>query len=511
MSTIHKITNSGMPEGWKGFIIAYEAVICIAVLLFLAFAAHVVYVTGGLVPKSERKLLLLLFRPGWLEKTILTKMAYQDDLTGLPNRHAMNRFFESIEDGGRTMAVLFLDLDQFKAINDTLGHHVGDLLVREAGRRLGAFMNNMQQVFRLGGDEFLIVSADADRLYAEQLAHNVLHAIRMPFQLEEHELYVTSSIGISIGQVQKENRHMLLKQADTAMYRAKKNGKSQYCVYDSQIGAEEERKLELEKDLQRALARREFYLEFQPKWDVQANRLAGLEALVRWKHPKLGVVSPKEFIPVAEETGFIIPLTKRILEEACLQCRAWQDNGIYQSVSVNLSARLFRSDLLVDMVSSALQETGLDPEWLELELNEAAVLYQMDEAIVQLNRLRALGVRLSLDDFGTGSSSIGLLDRVRIHALKLDRLFTSDIAEPGKRAIVQALLQMAEQLRFEVVAEGVETPEHMALLQELGCRVMQGYYYSKPMPAAELEEWLRQPRQDSEDEDAAAAAAAGGI
>lgn len=433
----------------------------------------------------------------FIDRHVLEKMAYQDTITGLPNRNEMNRFFDT-HIGKESIGVLFLDLDQFKAINDTLGHNVGDLLVQEVGTRLREFIQHDQQAFRIGGDEFLFIVKHCTQERAEQLAKQILQRVKNVYRIEGNELYITGSIGISIGSIQESDRSVLLKTADTAMYRAKGLGKNQYCIYTEDMGVQEVRKMELEKDLQRAIEQKQFFIVYQPKWNVKTNQLFGFEALLRWKHPRLGMVSPAEFIPIAEETGLIVPMTRWVLEEACLQCKSWKDQGIMQPVSVNLSVRLFQTSNLLEWVQGVLDNAGLEPHFLELEITETMVFYDINDIIRQLESIRQLGVRVSMDDFGTGYSSIGLLDRIPIDALKLDRLFTNDLDTPGKRAIIHAIILMAENLQLDVIAEGVENEEHIEFLTQLGCYVMQGYFYGKPMQNEEMLEWLQTKDEDGE-------------
>lgn len=434
-------------------------------------------------------ILLISWGAMFFDRHVLEKLAYQDTITGLPNRNEMNRFFETNSETEQ-ITILFLDLDQFKAINDTLGHNVGDLLVQEVGKRLRQFIGSGQQVFRIGGDEFLIILKQSDPVYAQHLADDILQQIKNVYYIDGNELYVTASIGISIGSVHSSDRTTLLKNADTAMYKAKGLGKNQQCLYDEEMGLQEVRKMELEKDLQRALELKEFFIVYQPKWNVQSDRLVGFEALLRWKHPRLGVISPLEFIPIAEETGLIIPMTRWTLEEACKQCRIWQERGIVQPVSVNLSVRLFHGDNLLELIQNVLDKANLEPRLLELEIAESMVLHDVNDIIRQLGNIRSLGVKVSMDDFGTGYSSIGLLDRIPIDALKLDRQFTNDLDTPSKRAIVNAIVLMAENLNLDVIAEGVENKEHIDFLTGLGCHVMQGYYYGKPMDINEIKVWM---------------------
>lgn len=433
--------------------------------------------------------LLVSWGAMFFDRHVLERLAYQDTITGMPNRNKMNRFFQT-HSATEPISILFLDLDQFKAINDVLGHNVGDLLVQEVGKRLSQFIHRDHQVFRLGGDEFLMILRQSDPVYAQQIAGDVLETIKAVYHIDGNELYVTASIGISIGCLHGAENNMLLRNADTAMYKAKKLGKNQYCLYSEEMGRQDVRKMELEKGMQRALELREFFIAYQPIWNVRSDRLVGFEALIRWRHPRLGVVSPLEFIPIAEETGLIIPMTRWMLEEACKQSKAWQRKGIVQPVSINLSVRLFQSDNLIEVVRNALEMADLEPHLLELEITESIVLHDVDEIIRQLGSIRALGVKVSMDDFGTGYSSIGLLDRMPIDALKLDRSFTYDMDTPSKRAIINAIVLMAENLNLDVIAEGVENKAHIDFLTELGCHVMQGYYYGKPMDIDQIDNWM---------------------
>ncbi|WP_284645672.1 bifunctional diguanylate cyclase/phosphodiesterase [Paenibacillus silviterrae] len=434
----------------------------------------------------------------YFDRHVLERMAYQDTITGLPNRNEMNRFF-SMHNGNETIGILFLDLDRFKAINDTLGHNIGDLLVQEVGSRLKEFIRTDQVAFRIGGDEFLIIIKNCNQERAEIVANEILKSIKQVYYIDGNELYVTGSIGISIGTIQESDKLHLLKTADTAMYKAKGLGKNQYCVYTEEMGFQEVRRMELEKDLQQALEHRQFYIVYQPKWDVRTNRLYGFEALIRWQHPRLGLISPGEFIPIAEETGLIVPMTRWTLEVACQQMKEWQSQGIVQPVSVNLSVRLFHSDSLAEMIEHTLNTVGLEPRYLELEITESMVFFDINDIIRQLQSIRNLGVRVSMDDFGTGYSSIGLLDRLPIDALKLDRLFTNDLNTPSKRAIIHAIILMAENLKLDVIAEGVEHQEHIDFLTQLGCYVMQGYYYGKPMDHQNMELWLERYKKTKHD------------
>ncbi|WP_232697978.1 bifunctional diguanylate cyclase/phosphodiesterase [Brevibacillus daliensis] len=343
----------------------------------------------------------------FFDRHILEKLAYSDSLTGLPNRHEMNRYFEEHTENLSGTALLLIDLDQFKKINDTLGHDVGDLLVQQVGERLQTFLGEKRQVFRIGGDEYLVIMGDCESTLAEQLAEDVLNAITLPYHIQENELHITASIGISLYPQHGKDQSTLLKSADTAMYNAKNAGKNQYCFYNEEKDKYLNRGMELEKGLRKAMTHQEFFVVYQPKWNEQTNRPVGLKALLRWNHSKLGLVSPVEFIPSVEETGLIVSMTRWILEEACSQNKRWIQEGVlHLPISVNLSARVFQSHCLVEMVQKVLHDTGLPPELLEIEITESMVFYDLEDIMRQLKLLRHLGVRLSMDDFRAGYSSL---------------------------------------------------------------------------------------------------------
>lgn len=429
----------------------------------------------------------------YLDRTVLERMAFSDPLTGLANRHAMNRFFDHKLENARTYGLLFLDLDQFKIINDTLGHDVGDLLVQAVAKRLRSHENEGAQTFRLGGDEFLLMTKGMEPAQVEQLATHILEDIRKPYLLEGNELYITGSIGISLSPEHGNERSSLLIAADTAMYQAKRRGKNQYCLYNEHLERELLRRMELEKDLRIALARDQFVVHYQPKWDASVNRAIGVEALLRWNHPILGRISPEEFIPIAEETGLIVPITRWVLGQACRDCFEWnEDRTEPLSVSVNMSVCVFDSKNLEDMVVSALLHSGLDATLLELEITETIVMHNVEDVVEQLKSIREIGVQISMDDFGAGYSALGSIDLIPFQTLKIDKLYMQQSDSPSKRAIIHTIIMLAKQLNLEVIAEGVETEQQMAFLQSAGCSMMQGYYFSKPISRADLDLWLQQ-------------------
>jgi len=441
-------------------------------------------------------LLLISWGAIYFERHTFERMAYEDSLTKLPNRYEMNLFFEK-GIGNEKVGVLFIDLDQFKIVNDRFGHHIGDQLLLEFSKRLRPLIGADQKLFRIGGDEFLFIVRNGEPKEVEQIAEQILEIVSKPFYIEGHELFITASIGICVGPLKTLNAHTLLSNADTAMYKAKEGGENRYVVFDSEMAKKEKQRMELEKDLFTALDNNQFHIVYQPKWDVKENRLYGFEGLLRWEHPRLGTIFPNEFIPIAEETGDIIPITRWVLENACFQCKTWENQGQIFPVSINLSTQVFHSNILFEWVQSVLEKTNLDAHLLELEITESMVFDNIDKVIAQLQNIRSLGVKVSMDDFGTGYSSIGLLDRIPIDILKLDKIFVNDLERPKKRAIINAIVVMAESLGVKVVAEGVENREQVKILTQLGCYIMQGYFYSKPMKAHEINDWIINQAQNT--------------
>ncbi|SDX82982.1 diguanylate cyclase (GGDEF) domain-containing protein [Paenibacillus sp. CF384] len=432
----------------------------------------------------------------FFDRHVLEKMAYYDQLTNLPNRHDLQRFFNEKNDRLEQGAFLFIDLDRFKMINDTLGHDVGDLLLQQVADRLRLCAVDGELIFRLGGDEFLIVARTSDIGALEQLANNLLNQIKQAYFVEAHELYVTCSIGISHAPVHGVDRSSLLKAADTAMYAAKFDGKNRFRIFDEDMSRNQIRKLVLEKDMRKAMVHGEFAIMYQPKWDTGTDQLSGMEALMRWQHPELGAVSPSEFIAIAEETGMIIPMTRWMLQEVCKQNKLWQVNdNIYTCISVNMSIRIFESQLLFEMVDDALRASELQGHYLELEITESIAKSDMNDIVSQLRSIRDLAVKVSLDDFGTGYSSLGTLDELPVDTLKIDQIFIHKSAQLSKQAIISNIIAIAKNLNLEVVAEGVETQDQIDILQSRGCHVMQGFYYSKPMTAQDMTAWLEQKQQ----------------
>jgi diguanylate cyclase len=442
----------------------------------------------------------------------ITQMAYFDDLTGLPNRTLFSDHVESslsaAAGGTGSAAILLVDLDNFKRINDTLGHGVGDKVLTIAASRLKRCLRNsdlmhrasvaegVEMVARFGGDEFTILLSTVKQCAdAAVVAERIIAAFSDPLQVDEREIFVTLSIGISTYPTDGSTLEALLKNADIAMYQAKSAGKNCYRFYRHSMSERALERLTLEHALYRAVERQDFELHYQPKQRMTSGEIPGVEALLRWRHPEAGLVSPLEFIPIAEENGLIVPITRWVLDEACRQAKEWQERGLGTlSVAVNISTHVLRQNALVPMVRDALQAALLDPALLELEITESVMLDETRQALAILKELREVGVRISIDDFGTGYSSFGYLRSLPVDAIKIDRSFIADISSNAEDlAIVKAIIATAHALGLEVIAEGVETPEQLRLVTAHDCDQYQGYLLSAPLPAEELTAFLSQP------------------
>lgn len=425
-------------------------------------------------------------------------LAQHDPLTGLPNRTLLHdRLDQALATAARMhgrIALMFLDLDRFKTINDSLGHMVGDRLLQGVAERLSGCVRDSDTVSRQGGDEFLIVltniHAPGD---AARVAEKILARLEAPFEVDGHLLGTSFSIGIALYPEDGASVETLMKNADTAMYHAKESGRNTYRFFDELMNANALERLQLENVLRRALERQEFQLYYQPQVDLASGRIIGMEALLRWFSSELGSVSPAHFIPLAEECGLIVPIGEWVLEEACRQARTWQDRGFPAvPVAVNLSAMQFRRDDIVATVRKALANSALDGQWLELELTESLLMQSGSNVEATLAALKTLGVRMSIDDFGTGYSSLAYLKRFPVDRLKIDQSFVRDVTDdPDDAAIVRAIIQMGRSLRLEVIAEGTESPEQMDFLRDEGCTAAQGYLFSPPLPADAISELLR--------------------
>lgn len=429
----------------------------------------------------------------------LAYMAQYDYLTGLANRtllmDRLTRALARAERSDQQMGLLFLDLDRLKDINDTLGHDVGDRLLKDVAGRLSGCVRKVDTVARLGGDEFAIVLEGISHVgNVTTVAQKILDVIAQPFTLNGQEVFVTVSIGITVYPFVNDNIDNLLKDTDAAMYSAKKQGGNCYRVYTSDMNAKAFERLSLETSLRHALERKELVLYYQPKMNLSTGKTSGMEALLRWNHPEMGLVPPDKFIPIAEETGLIVPIGEWVVRTACAQNRAWQDAGLPPlRVAVNLSARQCRQKDLVETISLILKETGMEPHFLELELTEGVLIENTHTTNSILTELRDLGVQISIDDFGTGYSSLSYLRRLPINTLKIDISFIRDItADPDDGAIATAIIALAHSLRLKVVAEGVETEAQLTFLRDQGCDDIQGFLFSRPISAEAFERWLRE-------------------
>ena len=429
-------------------------------------------------------------------------LASHDPLTRLPNRSAMieeidGAILQALDNAPR-LAVMFIDLDRFKLINDSFGHQAGDEVLHEISARLLHTADRYGMVARLGGDEFTIVIRDFEGHEAlARMAEEVLYALARPMWVERHEVFVSGSIGISVYPNDGVDASSLLKNADAAMYRAKEAGKNTYQFFDAKMNAQTFERLLMESGLRQALERGEFELHYQPQVACDDYRLLGVEALIRWRHPQLGLVPPMRFIPLAEETGLIRQIGAWVLREACQQLVEWDAAGVLvPRLAVNLSARQFEQQDLLHEVTDVLEFTGLSPERLELEITESMLMQNPQEAVLLLGELKALGVKLSIDDFGTGYSSLSNLKRFPLDCLKIDRSFIEGLpGDEDSAAITQAIIAMARKLHYTVIAEGVETAAQGAFLRENGCGILQGYYFGKPLSASMLAAWVREHAQ----------------
>jgi diguanylate cyclase (GGDEF)-like protein/PAS domain S-box-containing protein len=432
----------------------------------------------------------------------LSQLAHFDILTGLPNRalflDRMRQAMTLARRHDRATGVMFLDLDRFKVTNDTLGHSAGDQLLKQVGERLSGCIREGDTVGRFGGDEFGIVLADMRSPDdARLVAQKILDAIQSPFELEGHEVFVTASVGISLYPGDSDDQTELMKNADAAMYRAKESGRNRYEFYSKEMNARSLQRLNLEGNLRRALERGEYLLHYQPKASLATREITGFEALLRWTAGGEKLVSPADFVPLLEDTGLIVPVGEWVIEAACRQLVTWREAGVQPvPIAINLSARQFRDKNLAATIERILRAHDVDPRLIEIELTESSLMVNTDEAVRTLSYLKSLGVRLSIDDFGTGYSSLAYLRRFPLDTLKIDRSFVNDVTTHADVAnITRAVIGMSHNLGLKVVAEGVETEAQLAFLEAAGCGEMQGYFFSRPMPAADSLQWLREHRR----------------
>jgi diguanylate cyclase (GGDEF)-like protein/PAS domain S-box-containing protein len=427
----------------------------------------------------------------------IQRLAHFDPLTGLPNRVLLNDrcqvALRAAKRNQKPVALMFLDLDHFKDVNDSLGHRVGDAILIELSARLNAAVRDQDTVSRLGGDEFILLLPDTDAAGAVRVANKLICAALTPFQIDQHELTVTPSIGIAIFPKDGDELDELSRCADAAMYRAKEDGRNCYRFFTSDIQDRADRSLLLSNALRRAMERHQLELHYQPQISLQTGQVIGAEALLRWRHPELGAVSPAEFIPVAENSGLILAIGEWVIRTATTQLAEWIRLGMApMTMAVNLSTVQFRNANLPQLITSILEEVGLPAHLLELELTEGLAMTNPEGAIAVMNDLRQRGIQMSIDDFGTGYSSLSYLKRFQVYKLKIDQSFVRDITEdPDDRAIVGAIISMASTLGMLTLAEGVETEGQLEFLSSRGCTEAQGYYFSRPLPAADFESYIR--------------------
>jgi len=431
------------------------------------------------------------------DKIRLKHMIHHDSLTDLPNRSLfLDRLQQAITKANhhnRLVAVLFLDLDRFKNINDSLGHTIGDQLLQQLGERFRKTIREGDTIARFGGDEFVILLDDFDSDNSLSLiAQKILNSLATPFEINEHEIFITASIGISISPHDGEDPETLLRNADIAMYRAKELGKNNFQYYSESMTARVFERLTLENNLRHALKRNEFILHYQPQVDARSGKIFGVEALLRWQHPELGLVMPNNFIPLLEETGLIEPVGIWVLEIACKQSHQWHESGMgFVHMSVNLSSRQFNNSHFIPSLQNIIKKTHVNPEYLELELTESMLMRNTSSTITALKSLNNLGVRFAIDDFGTGYSSLNYLRRFPIDTIKIDRSFIHDIThDTDDRAICSAIIGMTQSLSLNVIAEGVETSDQLDFLKTRQCHYIQGNLFSPAIPGAEMTKML---------------------
>ena len=448
-------------------------------------------IAGSLTDVTERKIV----------EEKLAHDAFHDALTGMPNRKLlMARLEKSLAlmkmDPNYSFAVLFVDVDRFKTINDSMGHQAGDQLLLKMSEILKSMTRSNDLIARLGGDEFIVLFEDIkDRQQITKIADRLLLQLQKPVRVVGKQIYTSVSIGIAFGSTDYDHGDDLVRDADLAMYRAKLNGKGRYEMFDFNMRSGVVSSMQLEMDLRRAHDQKEFILHYQPIVSLINEEIIGFEALVRWNHPTRGMVPPNEFIPVAEDTGLILPIGQWILKEACQQMREWQEKyplSNLLTMSVNLSARQLEQPSLSEQIAEILKDARLDPKLLRLEITESVIMHNAEQAVTTVKQLRDMGVRVSIDDFGTGYSSLGYLHRFPVDTLKVDRSFINRIGNDGENAeIVQTIIDLASNLDMEVIAEGVETIEQLDFLRRINCKYGQGYYYSRPLDSKSAAEVLR--------------------
>jgi len=434
-----------------------------------------------------------------LQRDALEHQAYHDTLTGLPNRllflDRLNQYIHKAHRNKHKVAVLFIDMDRFKEINDSLGHVFGDKAIKEVARRIESQIRETDTLARFGGDEFIMIFNEIkDPIVIVDIVQKVMQSMNEPLVIDGHTIYITLSIGISVYPDDTDTADDLLKNADAAMYKAKNDGRNTYKFYTEDMTQKAFERMELESSLRQSIKDENFMLYFQPKIDGESDKITGMEALIRWENGSKGFIPPDKFIPIAEETGLIIPLGKWILRRGMQQVVKWYAEGLHPgSLSINLSMLQLQKHDFISMLEMLLEETMCQPQWLEIEVTESQVMKNPEQTILTLQEISRLGIAISIDDFGTGYSSLSYLKRLPIDTLKIDRSFVKDIPDDEEDiAIVKAVIALAGSLNLHVIAEGVETQEQKVFLVKNGCKNIQGYLYAKPMPADEMEKMLRE-------------------
>lgn len=482
-------TNAAIKENSE----SYKQIVRImwaGTFIVILISVSIVFFTLRLITRNEKQQARY--------KKDIEYQAYYDQLTGLPNRRLLNdRIQHAIKHATRNellMAVLFIDCDRFKPINDTLGHVTGDSLLISIADRLKENVRSSDTVCRYSGDEFVIVLEEVDNIKViDRIAQNILDAIAEVHYLKGHKVFTTISMGITVYPIDENNVDGLLTSADVAMYHAKQSGGNQYEYFNADMNVQSKQRLMLEQDLHEALTNNELEIYYQPLVSITEDRkIVGVEALLRWHHPKQGIIYPNNFISIAEDSGLIVPIGEWVLKTACEQTKEWERQGFGKIViSVNLSPRQFVDTNLVSAVKNALDTSGLDPKQLDLEITESTAMHFIDKSIEILHNLKNLGAHISIDDFGTGYSSLSYLQQMPIDNLKIDRSFIKNIHHSDKdKAFIQAIVTMAHTLGMKIIAEGVELEEQFTFLKEIGCEIAQGYLFSKPVPQDQLQRLL---------------------
>ena len=479
----------------KEFFLPYASIIVLTILVIYSYqwnfnALSISFLITFLMVLG-RQLIIIIRNNELMDE--LKHLAYHDPLTGLANRFS---FIENIQltltqNANKRVALLLIDLDRFKVVNDTLGHHIGDLILVETAARLRQVLDKNSHIHRLGGDEFVVVLTEASEESAAESAKMILSSFQKSFSAMAYEIDLTPSIGISLFPEHGTNKEDLLKNADAAMYLSKEKGKNEFTFYNAELNSYMKRKMKIENHLKKAIHKKEFSLVYQPKVNLLTNKIVGMEALLRWKHPEFGWVSPAEFIPVAEETGQIEAIGKWVLETACKQNKTWQNQGLDPlNVSVNVSVLQFQKGNFLKIVKNVLQESKLDAHFLELEITES-IMQNIKESRDILTQLQELSVKISIDDFGTGYSSLHILSKLPIDTIKIDKSFIDELDQLDRSPIIKAIIDLSLNLNLNIVAEGIETENQLKFLRESGCMIGQGYLFSKPLKTNEFERLIR--------------------